>query len=237
MTPRQRATWCAHVWKALTRQHHGEMEDIFRAHIPPHGTVIDVGAHAGQFTKLFARMCPQGHVHAFEPGSYALSVLRTVRTVRRLSNVVVHPVALGDARGTATLVSPIKESGSVGFGLSFIGNPDATPRRTATETVRVRRLDDVVEECAMRRVDFIKVDIEGSEQRMLAGAERTLLRFRPAIYAEVVDWTLARRGDSREALTRYLRDLGYAPDGGWHDRRQDGNVLFVNDRRADKGIG
>ena len=69
----------------------------------------------------------------------------------------IHPIALGDAGGTATLAVPLAVS--VGFGLSFIGDPAATFRPTMTETVPVRRLDDVVEECAISRVDFIKVDI------------------------------------------------------------------------------
>ena len=38
--------------------------------------VLDVGAHAGQMAKLFAGLVPRGHVYAFEPGAYALAVLR-----------------------------------------------------------------------------------------------------------------------------------------------------------------
>ena len=224
---RQRVTWCAHLWKALVRQHHREMVSVIRPHGPPDGIVFDVGAHAGHFTKLFAGMCPRGHVYAFEPGSYALSVLYKMRTVRRLSNVTIHPIALGDAGGTATLAVPLKQSGSVGFGLSFIGDPAATFRPTMTETVPVRRLDDVVEECAISRVDFIKVDIEGSELRMLVGAERTLRRFRPPLLLEVAEDYLVRRGDSPEKLAAYLKALDYAPSDGWSAFQPPSDILFV----------
>ena len=227
LTPRQRVTWCAHLWKALARQHHKEMVPVIRPHVPLDGIVLDVGAHAGHFTKLFAATCPRGHVHAFEPGSYARSILSRMRTFRRLSNVTIHPIALGDAVGTATLVVPLKQSGSVGFGLSFIGDPAATVRSTKREAVPVRRLDDVVRECAIPRVDFIKADIEGSELRMLVGAERTLRRFRPPLLLEVSEDYLVRRGDSSEELAAYLRHLDYAPADGWSAFQPPGDILFI----------
>ncbi len=225
LTLRQRLTWSAHLWKALVRRHHLEMLPQFRPFIPTDGVVLDVGAHAGQFTKLFAAMVPGGHVHAFEPGSYALSILRTVVSFRRLSNVTVHACGLGDTSQAGVLNVPIKESGSVGFGLSFVGDSQARERRALTEHIAIKRLDEVVMECGMTRVDFIKVDIEGSEMRMLAGARETLSRFSPALYIELVNGHLARRGDSIEKLTGYLGGLGYRPVGG--PCTQEGNQLFT----------
>jgi FkbM family methyltransferase len=83
--------------------------------------VFDVGAHVGQYTKLFARAASHGRVYAFEPGSYARSILRTVVWLRGLSNVVVLPIALGSEVGLNTLTIPLKQSGSFAFGLSHLG--------------------------------------------------------------------------------------------------------------------
>ena len=63
------------------------MRPRFCPHIPPDGVVVDVGTHAGQNTKLFAAMLPHGH---------ALSLLRRVKSVRRLSNITIHPYGLDD---------------------------------------------------------------------------------------------------------------------------------------------
>ena len=228
LTLRQRLTWSAHLWKALTRQHHLELRSQFRSFIPTDGVVLDVGAHAGQFTKLFAAMAPNGHVHAFEPGSYALSILRTVKTFRKLSNVTVHACGLGDSSQVDVLNVPVKESGSIGFGLSFIDNSQQPERQTVAENVTIRRLDEVVAEHDIRRIDFIKVDIEGSEMRMLVGVREALSRFSPAIYVELVSGHLARRGDSVAKLTGYLGDLGYRPVAA--PRIQGGNQLFMRTR-------
>jgi len=75
LIPRQRASWLAHVFKAATQQHHRELRALFAPHIPTDGVIVDVGAHAGQFSKLFAAMAPRGHVFAFEPSAYARSVM------------------------------------------------------------------------------------------------------------------------------------------------------------------
>lgn len=225
LTVRQRLTWFAHLWKALTRQHHQALRSQFRPFVPTDGVILDVGAHAGQFTKLFAAMVPQGHVHAFEPGSYALSILRTVKRFRRLSNVTIHACGLGDPSQVKALNVPIKKSGSIGFGLSFIDDSQQPELRAVTEEIAIRRLDEVVAERDIRRIDFIKVDIEGSEMRMLVGAREALTRFSPALYIELVNGHLARRGDSIEELTGYLGDLGYGPVGD-HTIRE-GNQLFT----------
>ncbi|MCE2520593.1 MAG: FkbM family methyltransferase [Alphaproteobacteria bacterium] len=214
LTVRQRLTWSAHLWKALTRQHHLELRSRFRPLIPQDGVVLDVGAHGGQFTKLFSAMAPKGHVHAFEPGSYALSILKTVKSFKRLSNVTVHDCGLGDSSQIGVLNVPIKESGSVGSGLSFVGDSPPRERASVTEDIAIRRLDEVVAECGIPQVDFIKCDIEGSEMRMLVGARETLSRFSPAIYIELANDNLARHGDNIEALTGFLGDLGYRPVGG-----------------------
>tara|TARA_R110002096_G_scaffold215838_8_gene403742 strand:- start:824 stop:1396 length:573 start_codon:yes stop_codon:yes gene_type:complete len=190
---------------------------------------LDIGGHSGQFSKLFAAMVPDGAVHTFEPGSYALSLLRRVVAFRGLRNVTIHPCGLGDAERTLNLIVPVKRSGSVGFGLSFVGDASAEKRAVLVEPISIRRLDDMADELALARVDLIKADIEGSELRMLVGAERALRRFRPALFLEISPAHLARHGDSVKAMTDFLRDLGYRPVEGWGEQQIGGDVLLIAD--------
>jgi len=209
-TVRARVTYCAHLFKALTRQHHRALLPLLAPHIPQDGIVLDVGAHAGQLTKLFSGMTPAGHVYAFEPGGYARSILKTVRRVRRLKNVTVLPCGLSDENTQAVLNIPVKNSGSLGFGLGSLGAP-AGERRIHAETVALRRLDDVVAEYALPRVDFIKADIEGWELHMLRGAQQTLCRYKPVLLLELNDSALRRAGSDRAGVVSFLQALGYVP--------------------------
>ena len=204
-----RARYAAHLWKAVVYDHHRELLPML-SWLPADGVVLDVGAHAGQFAKLFARLVPQGCVYAFEPGSYARSILTQVVRLRRLAHVEIVPTGLGDAPGQARLAMPIKRSGAYGFGLSHLGGPDrAGPMRT--ETVAIGTMDAFVRARALRRVDFIKADVEGWEGRMLAGAQETLERFRPALMLELIGSHLARAGDTLEAVWGSLERRGYRP--------------------------
>jgi len=203
---RARLSWCAHFWKAATQQHHREYRPLFRRFVPPDGVVCDVGAHAGQFTKLLSRLAPEGRVYAFEPGGYARSILTRVVALHRLRNVEICPMGLGDRAEAATLSVPLKRSGSMGFGLGHIG---ADARASATESVPLTTLDAFVRDRGLARLDFIKADIEGWEMRMLAGAAGAIARFRPALLLEVVATHLARAGDTQAGIWQFFAAQGY----------------------------
>lgn len=61
------------------------------------------------------------------------------------------------------------------------------------------------------RCDFIKVDIEGYEPKMIAGAMKTITTFKPAILMEINKGALERQGYNTDIPLRQLRQLGY----GW----------------------
>ncbi len=204
-----RMTYTAHLFKAVTRQHHIPLRPLFAEYLPRDGIVIDVGAHAGQFTKLFSALVPDGHVYAFEPGGYALSILKKVHLLRRLKNVTIVASALGDSDGEAVLKVPVKESGSIAFGLSSVGKMQDNSRAIRTETIPVTTLDGFAEQNGLTRLDVIKADIEGWELRMLEGARQVLQKFRPCLAIEAADHMLQRAGDTREKLATFLREMNY----------------------------
>jgi FkbM family methyltransferase len=206
---RARASWCAHLWKAVTQQHHREYRPLFETLVPRDGVVCDVGAHAGQFAKLFARVAPAGRVYAFEPGGYARSILTRVVALHRLRNVEVCPFGLGDRAESATLSVPIKRSGSMGFGLGHIG---AEARASASEPVALTTLDAFARERGLARLDFIKADIEGWEMRLLAGGAAAIARFRPALMLEVLAAHLARAGDTPADVWRFFAAQRYCAE-------------------------
>jgi hypothetical protein len=123
LTFRQRLTWLAHAWKAIAFQHHKELSAPFSRYIHQDSIILDIGAHAGQFAKLFAKLSTKGRVISFEPGSYARSILSLVVRLHGLKSVEIKPLAVGSKKGSFTLNVPVKKSGSLGFGLSFVGDP------------------------------------------------------------------------------------------------------------------
>jgi FkbM family methyltransferase len=208
LTLRQRASWLAHLFKAATQQHHRELAPLFAPFIGPQAVVVDVGAHAGQFSKLFARMAPAGRVYAFEPSAYARSVMAPAVRISGLSNITLVPLGLSDRAAEMELVTPIKRRGGLGFGTAHLGGDDEATS-SVVQAVALTTLDAFAAEAALTRLDFIKADVEGWELRALKGGHGCLARFRPALYLEVDAAMLARAGDTPADLFAWLAGLGY----------------------------
>ena len=209
LTFRQRSDWVAHVLKAGFQQHHRDLIPVFAPHISEDSVIIDVGAHAGQFARLFSGMAPKGQVWSFEPSEYARSVMTSAAAIRRIDNITLVPMGLSDSPGELVLHTPVKKAGGLGFGAAHLGEDDGS-RPTVAQTVRLTTLDAFVAEHAIGRVDFIKADIEGWELHALRGAEKVLARDEPALFLEVSDAHLVRAGESAQGLFDWLGARGYA---------------------------
>jgi FkbM family methyltransferase len=228
----------AHLFKAVVKQHHRELRPLFRRILPEDAIVFDVGAHAGQFAKLFARLAPAGFVFAIEPQSYARRILVPALRLNRLRNVAVLPMALGETAGAMLLSLPIKASGSYGFGLANLAGAVAD-RRFEVDAVAVATLDQCVAALALARLDLIKADIEGAEFAMLKGARRTLETLRPALYIELDDSHLGRFGATLAEVWGFLLERGYRPfdptptrSGAPIGAPRGGDILWLPEERA-----
>lgn len=208
MTLAARWDWLAHVAKAMLQNHHTELLEKLRPFIQNDGIVVDVGAHSGQTAKVFARLARRGTVYAFEPGSYALSILRPAIWASRLTNIEIVPCGLSDKPSTAVLHMPVKGHGGFGFGLSNLAEPTGE-RAVVDEEVSLTTLDLFAVERQFQRLDFVKADIEGWELSFLRGGLETLERFRPTLMIEIVEESLRRADAGPSDIFDLLESLGY----------------------------
>lgn len=235
---KQRGDWFAHAFKAITQDHHRELTPLLRRHIPEQAVVIDVGAHAGQFARMFAAIADKGHVYSFEPSPYARSILEAAVAWRRVRHITVVPMGLGATPGVLELATPIKQRGGLGYGLAHVPAAGESAEGQRRDRIPITTLDAFAAERPLTRLDFIKVDVEGFEGRVLAGAQASLRRFRPALLLELHDQHLARGGDTAQGVAAGLEALGYraerltaegglAPVGDWTNP---GDFLFIPQR-------
>ncbi len=159
-------TWL--VWE-LTMQHDYESRNV---KIRAGDTVIDGGAHVGTFTR-YALQHGAARVIAIEPEAVNLVCLKTNLSLEiAAGQVKVIEAGIWDQKTVLTL-SDARENSA---GHSFVRE---VPDSTKVGGLPVLTLDEIVEQLQLHRVDFIKMDIEGAERRALAGARRTLARFKP----------------------------------------------------------
>ena len=174
--------------------------------LQPGMTFLDIGANEGIYSVFAARRVgAEGTVWAFEPSRRELDRLRCNLELNGLK-VRVFPLALADSAGHADL----RVAGYEHEGQNTLGGFAYTGVELArTEPVDLMRLDDVVEQNPLGRLDAIKVDVEGAELRLFRGATATLRRFRPVLLFEASDAALRLQGASCEALFDHLRNQQY----------------------------
>lgn len=145
------------------------------------GVYADVGAYVGTHALFFAAFCPASRVLAFEPRPHVLEHLRRNLELNQMADrVEVHPIGLSDRDETVRVL------------LDGRRDPFAC-----------RRLDDVVSD----PVALIKLDVEGMEEKVLAGAQRILASSRPLLFAEAHD------GAALASLLAALAPHGYHATG------------------------
>ena len=156
-------------------------------------TVLDIGANVGVYSLALARRVgPAGKVYAYEPASEPRRLLEKSREINRAHNLTIVAAALSDRPRQAHLVPA---ASSELHSLSDSG---------AGESVSVTSLD---EEDAIRNwgsPDFVKIDAEGEERRILEGGRSFFTRHSPLVMFEV------KAGDVVDtAIPDAFRALGY----------------------------
>src|SRR5215208_4534567 len=134
-------------------------------------TCLDIGAAEGYFTVLMAKLAgPDGVVCAFEPSELCERVMYHVELNRRNHDL-----------------APVSVYKQFVVNQSSNGDPSSVS------------VDDVVHSASVKRVDVIKIDVDGAEADVVRGAHRTLERFHPHLCVEV---------HSRDLLTEVQRIVG-----------------------------
>ena len=173
------------------------------AFLGPGAVAIDIGANLGEWTVPLARAVGAGgQVLACEPAPRAAKALEATLGANALRQAEVVRCAVGDHDGSAEFTMPVVTSTRTDTGTARIGA--AGPGHQAL-SVPLSSLDSLAARRGLRRVDLIKIDVEGHEKQVLDGAETTLSRFRPAM---VIETGHEASGD-RAAIHGRLRGLGY----------------------------
>jgi FkbM family methyltransferase len=203
---------------------HTELElQVLGRLIPAGGTVIDVGANIGVHSVFFAKAVgPRGKVFAFEPQRQSFQLLSANAVLNGLTNLRCERAAVGPKRGEIS-VPDLDSDAANNFG------GIALNREGKGESVPVVRLDDF----DLAACDLIKIDVEGMEAEVLAGARDTVILHAPLLYVE------NDRQENSAALIERLFSLDYRlywhlphlfnPDNFFGEARNVfGNVLSVN---------
>ncbi len=181
---------------------------LVQAALHPGMTFLDVGANIGYYTLIAARLVGEtGAVYSFEPNGSMRSKLEANIRRNGFDNVVVRDEAVARETGEVEFYASTWDANQ---GISSI-LPGVG--RAAAQKVRSLSLDDFMASLTGRRVDLIKMDIEGAELIAIQGGHRALgATDAPPLIFEAAE--LAPIAKALRALGYHIRRLHYTLENG-----------------------
>jgi FkbM family methyltransferase len=194
----------------LGGDHEPEVRSLLRRLPLTGGVCVDVGANVGLHTTLMSRLVgPAGRVFAFEPDPDNFRLLETNLRLNGAANVTARPCAIGDADGVCRLARNPRNWADCRV------TSDLPVWRS--HEVAMTTLDAALPELPPGALKFVKLDVQGSECRVLSGMRRTLARHPELIMVvEVFPDGLRGAGASARELIELLTDLDFS---GWEFTR------------------
>lgn len=179
---------------------------FFASRLHEGDTVLDIGANIGWFTLLAAKhVGSTGIIHAFEPRPTTYNMLAKTIALNGLRSCVhLWEYALSDEAGELSINWGTNTDNPGG---AFVTRDGL--RQPGIESARVRavRLDDLLPDIAP---DIIKIDVEGAEPLVFAGAANALKRRKPVILSELYPDQLERvSGKTASQYIRQMEEYGY----------------------------
>jgi len=198
-------------WKAITRYQ-------------PR-TILDIGANSGQFAAIARHFCPQAAIVSFEPLASCRDALERMSQKDSLHRAL--PFALGSRNGQAEIHRSAFSPSS-----SLLPMGDLHRREfphtaeTFTETIEIRRLDDLADELSLAGPIVAKIDVQGSEREVFEGGATTLRRC-AALIVELSYFRLYEGQPLFDEVYQRLKSLGFAYRGNLDQMTspRDGQIL------------
>lgn len=196
--------------------------------IEPNYSVVDIGANLGYFSRNFARLTPKGSLLSIEPVKPFYEVLS--KFMARYSHAKVINCALGQEEGTITMVLP-ESNGMIRTGLPHVAESEEEKQLHKTHEVPVVKGSKLLGE--LKKIDYIKCDIEGYEAVVFDEIRPVIAAQKPIIQIEIDPKNEAH-------MLHYFQELGYVQYGVSNfkivkesgKQNEQGDYLFVHEQNC-----
>jgi FkbM family methyltransferase len=180
----------------------------------PVTTVLDVGAATGDKTRTFLRAFPQAKIYCCEPQAAARDHFRK-RTAPWRERVVLFDCGLYNENCLAELaICSYRDASSLLPMQPFMCKEGK--HEIGRESIRLRTLTDLVNEIGLKRIDLLKIDVEGLEKEVLEGAKAVLDRIEN-IFVEISPLRKGCHSSAHIDVFDMLHEKGLSFLGVWGD--------------------
>lgn len=162
---------------------------------------MEIGANIGYYLLLEASIIgPKGRIIAIEPAPRTFEYLRRTVSMNQLNNVDIYQCAIGNVDGTVDFV--VGKFSNLNHVLSD------NEKREGADVISLpsKKLGTFVEETGVKRLDLLRMDVEGYESAIVSGGLASIRRLRPSILMEV---HVSASHSKTSGMLQDLREMGY----------------------------
>jgi FkbM family methyltransferase len=217
--------------RAVIRRGHWEPQetDAFIGCLQPGAFIVDVGANFGHYAMVASKFTgPDGLVVAFEPHRATFALLQENCALQACQNIKPVQAGVAAENGELALTGDTANPGGHSFvAANVYGHGD-------TEHVPVHALDSyLTDHHPGRKLDVIKIDVQGLEGQVIRGAAETIERDRPILFIEISPVPMRNAGEDYRDLLHFFEQQRYTV----HLLDQtDGRLMRVDYAEAEKRL-
>ena len=187
--------------------------NLYKKLVKSDDVIFDIGANIGAHSIFLASLVGErGHVHSFEPTSFAINKLNKNLALnpelkdRITVNQAMVTEKVGEKIGNSFYSSwPIQKKG----GKDEIMHEEHCGVAMDASQAEAVTLDAYAEDHEITKLSLVKIDVDGFENVVMKGGIKTLEKFKPIIVAELAPYTHEEHGYSFEEYIQYYKSLGY----------------------------
>lgn len=186
-------------WKGVYEE---GLLDFLQSQIKADDVYLDIGANIGQHALFVSHLVTQGAVYAFEPNASIYTQFKDSVEANSVSNIHIYNMGLGKETKQETLFINTENVG----GSSMLSYKD----EMKSVTIYVEKGDEVLQRADVKKVDFIKLDVEGYEYEVLLGLSHVISTNKPKMIVEFTPVFYNKKGssDARD-IVLFLCQRGY----------------------------
>ncbi len=199
-----------------------EYVEIIKPFLPVNPIILEAGAHGGQDTVILSQSWPLGTLYAFEPVEKFVGFTKKAIEENRVTNAHLFPFALSATSGEQTFYYSM----TVGAASSLLPTNDICDYQEIPMTVQCVNLDEWAEKNKVNHIDFMWLDMEGSELHVLKHAPQILSTVR-VIITEINFREFRKNGTQFTGLYEFMTQNDFTLYKIWGSPTWQGTALFV----------
>jgi FkbM family methyltransferase len=168
--------------------------------------IIDVGANYGPYSFFLSKIYPDAKIFAFEPATRSYNIFKKIIKRFGLDNVIPVKKGLGLKEEDKEIVMPAQYTI-----LAYVSAENTKKNKEdQIEKIKITTIDSFVKRNKIKKIDFIKCDVEGFELSVFNGAKNSLKKFKPTVLVEIEERHTKKYDINPQEVISFFKKIGYS---------------------------